>query len=215
MANTSNIAEVCAWLHEYADSSSFDRPGKDQPLGRDIAPTIIRGPDLGGQECILGRCAEATQPDGHPWPANSRGNAAREQKLYGWSEPNRRTGQMHSQQSLYGWTRIEPKQVTLVQGTGRARQDRLLRPVPSPTRTGPRRTHSRPARRTPGSAGSASSGRPMRRAGRMPRTSRPCVRRTSTTTSARRIRAGACNPEIKPTAPVTRRQLRWIPSSAD
>jgi hypothetical protein len=118
MPETSNIDEVCRWLSEFAESFDFTRPGEDQSLGRDIALTIIRGPEAGGQDGILGRCTDGTGPDGTAWPANSRTYAAAKQERYGWDEPNRRTGQMLSQQSLYGRTTIEPDQVTLRYGTG-------------------------------------------------------------------------------------------------
>jgi hypothetical protein len=115
---TPNIDEVCRWLQEFAESFDFTRPGKDQSVGRDLALTIVHGPDVGGQGGILGRCAAGVGADGTPWPPNAPEVSARKQEDYGWDEPNRRTGQMLSQQSLYGRTRIEPDQVTLVYGTG-------------------------------------------------------------------------------------------------
>jgi hypothetical protein len=66
MSATSNIAQVVAWLDDFVASFRFDCPGREQSLGRDIAMTIIRGPDVGGQGGILGRCADGTGPDGTP-----------------------------------------------------------------------------------------------------------------------------------------------------
>jgi hypothetical protein len=116
----SNITDVCRWLQQFVESFRFDRPGKDQSMGRDVALTIIRGPDVGGQGGILGRCALGTGPDDTPWPPNAPGYSGEKLEDYGWAEPNRRTGQMLSQQSLYGRTTIEPDQVTLRYGTGQA-----------------------------------------------------------------------------------------------
>lgn len=119
MAETSNIREVVAWLEGFVNSFDFTRPGKDQSLGRDIAMTIIRGPDVGGQGGILGRAAENSGPEGY-WIDNADSTKAEKRKHYGWEEVNRRTGQMLSQESLYGHTTIEPRLVTLRYGTGRA-----------------------------------------------------------------------------------------------
>lgn len=124
MADTPNVDEVVAWLDGFAHSITFTRPGRDQSLGRDIAMTIIRGPELNDQAGIMGRCAQGVTPDGAPWPSNSdnpqgKGYASRKLRKYGWDETNRRTSQMLSQVALYGRTAIEPEQVTLVYGEDR------------------------------------------------------------------------------------------------
>jgi hypothetical protein len=121
VAETSNIHEIVTWLDDFIKSFSFTRVGRDQSLGRDLAMTIIRGPEASVQGGIMGRCAEDQGPDGSTWPENSDQPPgkyrSRKQAKYGHAEPNRRTGQMLSQTSLYGRTTIEPEQVTLRYGT--------------------------------------------------------------------------------------------------
>lgn len=114
--------QVVSWLGEFIDGFDFTRKGTDQSLGRDVALTIIRGPDTSSLGGIMGRCADEITPDGAAWPANSdnpsgKGYASRKERIYGWRETNRRTGQLLSQVSLYGKTTIEPRVVTLVYGT--------------------------------------------------------------------------------------------------
>lgn len=119
--STSNASTVFANIERWLDGFNFARPGREQSLGRDTAMVIIRGPDVGAQGGIMGRCAAEVTPDGVPWPPNSddpagHGYASRKEELYGWRETNRRTSQMLSQQSLYGKTTIEPFRVTLRYG---------------------------------------------------------------------------------------------------
>jgi hypothetical protein len=115
---SSNIDAVIGYLNDFAHSINMRRPGREGSLGKDLAMTIIRGPDSGATGGIMGRIAQEVTPDGSPWPANDPGYAAEKEKKYGWDETNRRTGQMTSQESLYGRTTIEPEVVTLRYGTG-------------------------------------------------------------------------------------------------
>lgn len=117
----SNADQVLGWIGQFIDSIVFTRKGVENSLGRDIADTIIRGPEHGEQGGIMGRCADGVTPEGQPWPENSdnpSGEGYRSKKLekYGWDETNRRTSQMLSYVSIYGRTTIAPDVVTLTYG---------------------------------------------------------------------------------------------------
>jgi hypothetical protein len=116
MAN-SNADQFFGGLDRWLDGFDFNRKGKEQSLGRDVAMTLIRGPDVGAMGGIMGRIADEVTPDGTPWPENEKKYKEEKGKVYGWDEINRRTGQMTSQESLYGRTTIEPDRVTLRYGT--------------------------------------------------------------------------------------------------
>lgn len=116
----SNIAAVMASLDAFLDSFNFTRKGVEGSLGKDVAMAVIRGPEQGQMGGIMGRIAAEVQPDGSPMRQNSPEYAARKDREYGWSEVNRRVGQMTSQQSLAADIRVSPDLVELHYGTGEA-----------------------------------------------------------------------------------------------
>jgi hypothetical protein len=117
MATNSNADQFFGGLDRWLAGFDFNRKGKDQSLGRDVAMTLIRGPDVGSMGGMMGRIADEVTPDGTPWPENKSEEYKEEKaRLYGWDETNRRTGQMTSQEALYGRTTIEPELVTLRYG---------------------------------------------------------------------------------------------------
>lgn len=118
MADDFNLDAIAGYLDGLVSSFDFTRRGAEGSLGRDLAMTVIRGPDTGETGGIMGRIAEGVGPDGTPWPENAPEYAAAKEKAYGWSEPNRRVGQMTSFVSLYGRTTIAPDEVVLRYGTG-------------------------------------------------------------------------------------------------
>jgi len=106
----SNIHEVAEWLREFIESFDFQRPGRDQSLGRDVAMKIVEG--------IHERVDKHEGPDGEKWPANSSTYKAWKADKYGLEdEPNVRTGEMTSQASLYGRTEINTHDLIMRYGT--------------------------------------------------------------------------------------------------
>jgi hypothetical protein len=113
----SNMHQVAGWIERFIEGFNFCRPGKDQSLGRDLANTVIRGPDVGELGGIMGRCAEHVDPEGNEWAPNAPDYAARKEKVYGIvDEPNRRTGQMLSELTLGAKTKVTPKEIEIRPG---------------------------------------------------------------------------------------------------
>jgi hypothetical protein len=105
----SNLGEIDAWMKQLVDSFNFQRPGKDQSLGRDIAGAIANG--------IRDRSVpDAMGPDGDKWDDNEESYAAEKRQKYDADQPNVRTGQMLSLQSLMGRTTVEPELVEMRYG---------------------------------------------------------------------------------------------------
>lgn len=113
----SNIDELIASMDSFLDSFNFQRKGIEGSLGKDVAMTIIRGPDVASMGGIMGRIADKVQPDGTPMKPNAPTYAAEKDRAYGWSEVGRRTGQAFSQVSLYGRTTIGPYTIEMRYGT--------------------------------------------------------------------------------------------------
>ena len=117
MSQTSNIADVVAWLEGWVNGIDFTKTGADQSLGKDVANKVA--------EQIAARSATEHKGATAAWPANSttpsrwhpQGYRAWKQQEYGVDTPNFRTGQMLSATSLIGRTRIEPHEITMVYGT--------------------------------------------------------------------------------------------------
>jgi hypothetical protein len=120
----SNIDEVVRYLENFLRSFDFTRKDEDQSLGRDITLLVA--------ERIAERSARGVDAQGNAWPVNSDkpshwhkdawGNPLRyrtwKQLVYGWSNPNYRTGQMLSTQSLRGdKTTIQRTEILTVYGT--------------------------------------------------------------------------------------------------
>jgi hypothetical protein len=112
MSQTSNIDQVAESLRMFLDAFNFQRPGKDQSLGRDIVTDVA----LGIQE----RSVQEKRGADADWAPNEPEYAEQKGKDYGvFDQPNVRTGQMLSLPSLKGAdTRIEPDSIEMVYGTG-------------------------------------------------------------------------------------------------
>ena len=114
-----NIAQVTAWLEQFADSFDFKRPGVDQSLGRDVRNLAAKRKH---DRALVDRTGFGTA-----WPPNSetpskwapQGYRKWKEENYGVGEPNSRTGQMLSQLSMEGRSTVESKQVTMIYGTGK------------------------------------------------------------------------------------------------
>lgn len=113
----SNSDEVMGWLGGFIDSIVMTRKGVEKSLGLDIAEVIVHGSAETPGSGILGRCENEVAPDGSPWSKNSKETLDRKERVYGWAETNRQTGQLLSEVSLLGRTTVEPSVVTLVYGT--------------------------------------------------------------------------------------------------
>ncbi len=114
MANLeSNLGDVAGWLDRLVDGFDFERPGKDQSLGRDLAGVVANGiRDRSVPDCVA--------PDQSIWPANERDYAAYKREKYDADQPNVRTGQMLSLRSLVGRTSVSNELVEMKYGTGEA-----------------------------------------------------------------------------------------------
>jgi hypothetical protein len=115
VADDSNIGVVVKRVEDFVDSFDFQRPGRAQSLGRDIAHKIA--------ECIHERVDRHVDPSGSPWQPNSTKEPPRggyrgwkERKYDLVDEPNIRTGQMTSQLSLFGNPRINRHDMEMVYG---------------------------------------------------------------------------------------------------
>ena len=107
----SNIDQVVADLAEFINEFNFNRVGKEQSLGRDVANGVVWA--------IAERSATEKKGADVDWPANASKYAAWKEKKYGVADaPNTRTGDMLSKRALYGHTTIEPELVTMIYGTG-------------------------------------------------------------------------------------------------
>ena len=108
---TSNIAEVMAWLSGFVDSFDFTRVGEDQSLGRDVAMKFV--------ERIHDRAHEIKGGAFEEWKENAPAYAAWKQERYNVADtPTVRTGQMLSQKSLFGRTTIAAREITMKYGVG-------------------------------------------------------------------------------------------------
>lgn len=109
---SSNLAEIVAWLDRLVDAFDFTLPGVDGSLGRDLAGVVARE--------IAARSANAQDPDGNEWAPNEPGYAQWKAKRYriGTFVPNYRTGQMLSYLSLLGNPEIAPDAVVMQYGLG-------------------------------------------------------------------------------------------------
>lgn len=113
MAESSNIREVTAWLRAVVEGWSFQRPGIDQSLGRDLCHVIADG--------IAERSSQGQDASGALWLANDPLYAAIKARHYGWPDPppvNYRTGQMLSHLSLLGSPEVGEREIMMRYGIG-------------------------------------------------------------------------------------------------
>jgi hypothetical protein len=116
MPDEVNVNAVLVSLQRIIEGFNFTVPGRDQSLGRDVLGLMV--------ERIDSRVSNAVGPDGTPWPENSTkeppkgGYKGQKGRLYGWTDPGKRTGQTTSVPSLRGnKTTIEANLITMRYGT--------------------------------------------------------------------------------------------------
>lgn len=106
----SNFLEFEAAFRELMDGFSFQIPGKDQSLGRDLAGIAAQG--------IVDRSVtEQAGPNFQGWRANDPKYTARKQKEFGVDLIGVRTGQMLSLESVMGQTTVGDDEVEMKYGT--------------------------------------------------------------------------------------------------
>jgi hypothetical protein len=113
-------AEFAQLLTDFIDGFDFTRPGHNQSLARDVADLVIAR--------IQDRSWRGEAPDGSTWVENSskptqwhpQGYRKYKDDIYGWDDPNYRTGQMLSKMSLGGKVVISQKVIEIGYGTDSA-----------------------------------------------------------------------------------------------
>jgi hypothetical protein len=107
----SNADQVAAWIDRTIDGFSFELPGTDQSLGRDIAGIVAEG--------MIERAVPGTKaPDGGTWPRNEPKYAAWKRKKFGADQVGILTGQMLSLASMMGQVNVTADRVEMTYGTG-------------------------------------------------------------------------------------------------
>jgi hypothetical protein len=107
----SNADQVAGWIDRTIDGFSFELPGTDQSLGRDIAGIVAEG-------MIERAVPGARAPDGGTWAANEARYAAMKRKRFGADQPGILSGQMLSLASMMGRVSVTADRVEMTYGTG-------------------------------------------------------------------------------------------------
>lgn len=108
---TSNILEWSSEFRELMDMFTFDLPGKDQSIGRDLA-------GLAAQAIIDRSISQQSDPKLVKWRENSEEWTEFKRKNHGVTDIGVLTGQMLSLESMMGDTSVGENEVTMIYGTG-------------------------------------------------------------------------------------------------